>query len=420
MSDVRTTQPGGAANAGTTDEHTSASWQQRYADALLGVYGTPQRVLVRGDGAYVWDSDGRRYLDLLGGIATTALGHAHPTLVSAVTDQLSTLGHVSNFFATPPQVALAERLLGLARAPQGSRVFFANSGGEANEAAFKMARRTGRPRILALEGAFHGRSMGALALTHKPAYREPFAPLPGGVEHLPFGDVAALSAAMDDSVAALVVEPIQGEAGVRPLPEGYLAAARDVTAAHDALLVLDEVQTGIGRTGSWFAHSRHGIVPDVMTLAKGLGGGLPVGAVVAYGERAAHLLGRGQHGTTFGGNPVSAAAALATLHVIERDDLVGNVHEVGATLRGGVQGCGHPLVADVRGEGLLLGIALARPVAPEAAVAALDAGFIVNAVNPSTLRLAPPLVLTGDQARSFVAALPGVLDAAAATAGAGT
>lgn len=418
MSDARTTQPGSASSAVAADD-TNATWQQRYAESLLGVYGTPQRVLVRGEGAYVWDADGRRYLDLLGGIATTSLGHAHPTLVGAVTDQLSTLGHVSNFFATPPQVALAERLLGLSRAPQGSRVFFANSGGEANEAAFKMARRTGRPRILALEGAFHGRSMGALALTHKPAYREPFEPLPGGVEHLRFGDVAALSAAMDDSVAALVVEPIQGEAGVRPLPEGYLAAARDLTAAHGALLVLDEVQTGIGRTGSWFAHTRHGIVPDVMTLAKGLGGGLPIGAVVAYGERAAHLLGRGQHGTTFGGNPVSAAAALATLHVIERDGLLDNVNEVGTTLREGVLACRHPLVVGVRGEGLLLGIALARPIASEAAVAALDAGFVVNAVNASTLRLAPPLVLTGDQARSFVAALPGVLDGAAAAAGAG-
>jgi acetylornithine aminotransferase len=417
MSDVRTTPPAPASGGATTDG-TGAAWQRRYADALLGVYGTPQRVLVRGQGAYVWDADGRRYLDLLGGIATTALGHAHPTLLSAVTDQLSTLGHVSNFFATPPQVELAERLLGLTGAPQGSGVFFANSGGEANEAAFKMARRTGRPRILALEGAFHGRSMGALALTHKPAYREPFAPLPGGVEHLPFGDVDALRAAMDDTVAALVVEPIQGEAGVRPLPDGYLTAARELTSVHGALLVLDEVQTGIGRTGSWFAHSRHGIVPDVLTLAKGLGGGLPIGAAVAFGDRAAHLLGRGQHGTTFGGNPVSAAAALATLQVIERDHLLSHVQEVGATLRDGVQACGHPLVAGVRGEGLLLGIALARPIASEAASAALDAGFVVNAVNASTLRLAPPLVLTGDQARSFAAALPDVLDAAAADSGA--
>jgi acetylornithine/N-succinyldiaminopimelate aminotransferase len=407
---------------GTTERRGAGSgsvWQQRYADVMLGVYGTPQRVLVRGEGAYVWDADDRRYLDLLGGIATNVLGHAHPALVDAVTAQLSTLGHVSNFFATQPQIGLAERLLALLDAPSGSRVFFANSGGEANEAAFKMARRTGRRRVLALEGAFHGRSMGALALTHKPAYREPFAPLPGGVEHLPFGDVDALAAAMDESVAALFVEPIQGEAGVRPLPEGYLARARQLTAAHGALLVLDEVQTGIGRTGAWFAHSRHGVVPDVVTLAKGLGGGLPVGAVVALGNHAAELLGPGQHGTTFGGNPVSTAAALATLGVIERDGLLSNVREVGARVRDGVLATGHPLVAGVRGEGLLFGIALASPVAAAAALGALDAGFIVNAVNPSTLRLAPPLLLTGDQADTFVAALPQVLDAASSTAPAG-
>jgi len=401
--------PSGDLAAGGDSQH----WLNRYASALLGVYGMPQRVLVRGEGAYVWDADGRRYLDLLAGIATNALGHGHPTLVGAVTAQLSTLGHVSNFFATAPQVALAERLLALLAAPEGSRVFFANSGGEANEAAFKMARRTGRPRILALEGAFHGRSLGALALTHKAAYREPFEPLPGGVEHLPFGDVEALEAAVDGSVAALVLEPIQGEAGVRPLPEGYLARARELTAAHGALLVVDEVQTGIGRTGAWFAHRRHGVVPDVVTLAKGLGGGLPVGAAVALGTRAASLLGPGQHGTTFGGNPVSAAAALATLHVIERDDLLANVQDVGALLRERVLASGHPLVAGVQGEGLLLGIRLSQPLAARAAAAALEAGFIVNAVNPSTLRLAPPLLLTGDQAGSFTDALPSVLDAAA-------
>jgi acetylornithine aminotransferase len=393
---------------------SGSAWLDRYAGAMIGVYGTPQRVLVRGEGCYVWDSDGRRYLDLLGGIATNALGHAHPTLVASVTEQLSTLGHVSNFFATPPQIGLAERLLSLLDAPEGSRVFFANSGGEANEAAFKMARRTGRPRILALEGAFHGRSMGALAMTHKAAYREPFAPLPGGVEHLPFGDLAALEAAVDDSVAALVLEPIQGEAGVLPLPEGYLGRARELTAAHGALLVLDEVQTGMGRTGAWFAHRRHGIVPDVVTLAKGLGGGLPVGAAVALGARAAQLRGPGQHGTTFGGNPVSTAAALATIHVIERDDLLANVLQVGARLRADVLATGHPLLAGVQGEGLLLGIRLARPLAAHAARAALDAGFIVNAVNPGTLRLAPPLLLTGDQAATFSAALPAVLDAAEA------
>jgi acetylornithine/N-succinyldiaminopimelate aminotransferase len=388
-------------------------WLERYSASLMGTYGVPQRVLVRGEGPYVWDADGRRYLDLLGGIATNALGHAHPTLVGAVTAQLSTLGHVSNFFASVPQVALAERLLALLNAPAGSRVFFANSGAEANEAAFKMARRTGRPRILALEGAFHGRTLGALALTHKPAYREPFEPLPGGVEHLPFGDADALRQAVDENVAAVVLEPVQGEAGVRPLPDGYLALARELTTRHGALLVLDEVQTGIGRTGAWFAHTRHGVVPDVVTTAKGLGGGIPIGAVIGLGERAAGLLGLGQHGTTFGGNPVAAAAALATLHVIERDGLLENARTVGQRLRNGVLAIGSPLVTGVEGEGLLLGIRLAEPVAAAVTTAALDAGFVVNAVAPDVVRLAPPLILTADQADTFLAALPAVLAKAA-------
>jgi len=398
---------GGAALAGP-------QWMERYTASVMGTYGVPQRVLVRGEGAWVWDADGRRYLDLLGGIATNALGHAHPTLVGAVTAQLSTLGHVSNFFASVPQVALAERLLALLDAPAGSKVFFANSGAEANEAAFKMARRTGRPRILALEGAFHGRTLGALALTHKPAYREPFEPLPGGVEHLPFGDAEALRAAVDDQVAAVVLEPVQGEAGVRPLPPGYLALARELTTRHSALLVVDEVQTGIGRTGAWFAHTRSGVVPDVVTTAKGLGGGIPVGAVVALGERAAGLLGPGQHGTTFGGNPVAAAAALATLHVIERDGLLANARDVGQRLRDGVLAIGSPLVTGVEGEGLLLGIRLVRPVAADVTAAALEAGFVVNAVAPDVVRLAPPLVLTPEQADSFLAALPAVLATVAA------
>ncbi|WP_426566665.1 acetylornithine transaminase [Angustibacter sp. McL0619] len=383
-----------------------AEWVDRYSHAIMATYGTPQRALVRGEGAYVWDADGQRYLDLLGGIATNVLGHAHPTLVGAVSAQLSTLGHVSNFFASPPQVALAERLLELLHAPQGSRVFLSNSGAEANEGAFKVARRTGRPRVLALEGAFHGRTMGALALTHKPDYREPFEPLPGGVEHLPFGDLGALEAALDGEVAALFVEVIQGEAGVRPLPEGYLAAARELTTSVGALLVVDEVQTGVGRTGGWFAHTRHGVVPDVVTLAKGLGGGIPIGATVTLGERTSGLLVAGQHGTTFGGNPVATAAALATLHVIERDDLLANVREVGHRLAAGAPSAGAPLVTSVDGEGLLLGLRLARPRAKELAAAALEAGFIVNAVTSDTVRLAPPLVLSADQADSFLAALP--------------
>ncbi|MGN8246455.1 acetylornithine transaminase [Cellulomonas soli] len=397
-----------------------AEWTDRYTHALMDTFGAPQRVLVRGEGPYVWDADGRRYLDLLGGIAVNCLGHAHPTLTAAISAQLGTLGHVSNFFASPAQIALAERLLGLAGAPAGSRVFLTNSGTEANEAAFKLARRNGgadRPRILALEGAFHGRSMGALALTHKAAYREPFEPLPGGVEFLPFGDTDALRAAFADGtgaqVAALFVEPIQGEAGVRPLPPGYLALARELTAQHGALLILDEVQTGMGRTGTWLAHQHPslggGIVPDAVTLAKGLGGGFPVGALVAYGERTATLLHRGQHGTTFGGNPVAGAAALATIAVIERDGLLAHVTELGARLRGRIQGLHHPLVAQVRGEGLLIGVELARPVAARVAAEALAAGIIVNPCTPTTVRIAPPFVLTDDQAAVFVdflAALP--------------
>ncbi len=389
----------------------STDWLRRYTDSIMPTYGVPQRVLVRGEGAYVWDADGTRYLDLLAGIATNVLGHAHPTLTGAVSAQLATLGHVSNFFASGPQIALAERLLGLLAAPDGSRVFFANSGAEANEGAFKMARRTGRPRILALEGAFHGRTLGALALTHRPAYRDPFQPLPPGVEHLPFGDVDALRAAVDGAVAAVVLEPIQGEAGVRPLPEGYLAAAREVTTRHGALLVLDEVQSGIGRTGAWFAHTRHGVVPDVVTLAKGLGGGIPIGAVIALGHQAAGLLGAGQHGTTFGGNPVASAAALATLHVIERDGLLENARVVGARLRRGILAAGGSAVTGVTGEGLWLGVQFARPVAAQVTAAALEAGFIVNAVTPDVVRLAPPLILTGEQADTFVAALPALLAA---------
>ena len=342
----------------------------------------------------------------------TSLGHAHPTLTAAISAQLGTLGHVSNFFATPTQVALAERLLTLSEAPQGSRVFFTNSGTEAVEGMVKMTRRTGRTRILAQEGSFHGRTMGALALTHKAAYREPFEPLPGGVEFLPFGDVAALEAAMADDVAAIVLEPIQGEAGVRPLPPGFLARARELADAHGALLVLDEVQTGVGRTGAWFAFQHPqvggGVRPDVMTLAKGLGAGFPIGAVVGFGAAGA-LLGPGQHGTTFGGNPVAAAAGLATLGVIERDGLLAHVRELGARLTEALAAV--PVVTQVRGTGLLLGARLAAPAAARVADLALEAGFIVNPVTPDTLRLAPPLILTWDQVSGFVDLLAGLTPA---------
>lgn len=389
---------------------TNAEWTARYGRALMNTFGPPKAVLVRGEGPYVWDADGKRYLDLLGGIAVNVLGHAHPTLTAAISAQLGTLGQVSNFFASPPQVALAERLIALAGGGPASRVFFANSGTEANEAAFKMARRTGRTRMLALEGSFHGRTMGALALTSKAAYREPFEPLPGDVTFLPFGDTAALEAELTDDVAALVVEVVQGEAGVRPLPPGYLAHARRLADEAGALLVVDEVQTGAGRTGRWFGFQDPalggGVLPDVVTLAKGLGGGIPVGAVLALTERAAGLLGPGQHGTTFGGNPVATAAALATLGVIERDDLLANVREVSARLVRALADV--PLVVEVRAAGLLVAVELAGPVSAEVADRALAAGFIVNPVTPTALRLAPPLVVTWGQVATFVDFLAGL------------
>jgi acetylornithine aminotransferase len=383
----------------------------RYAGAVMGTYGTPQRTLVRGSGCWVWDDEGRRYLDLLAGIAVNALGHGHPALVDAVTTQLRTLGHVSNFFATVPQVALAERLGALLDAPQEHRVFFANSGAEANEAAFKLARRTGRPRVVAAVGGFHGRTMGALALTGKAAIRTPFEPLPGEVVHVPYGDVAALVGAVDASCAAVVLEPVQGEGGVVPAPAGYLQAAREATTAHGALLVLDEVQSGVGRTGRWFAHQHDGVTPDVVTLAKGLGGGIPIGACIALGA-ATDLLGPGDHGSTFGGNPVAAAAALAVLDTLQRDDLLTAATRLGERLHAGGLATAHPLLLDVRGRGLLRALVLAEPVAGRFAAAALDAGFVTNAVTADAVRLTPPLVLDEAQADLFLAALPGLLDTA--------
>jgi acetylornithine/N-succinyldiaminopimelate aminotransferase len=384
----------------------------RYDATLMRTYGAPQRVLVRGAGCHVWDADGRRYLDLLGGIAVNALGHAHPKVVEAVTTQLTTLGHVSNFFATPPQIAVAERLLSLLGASTG-RVFLTNSGTEANEAALKATRRTGRTKVVAAEGAFHGRSMGALALTWKPAYREPFEPLPGEVVFVDFGDADALAAAVDDRTAAVVLEPIQGESGIIVPPAGYLAKAREITKRAGALLWIDEIQTGIGRTGAWFAHAESGIVPDLVTVAKGLGAGFPIGACIGIGD-AGDLLGPGDHGTTFGGNPVAAAAALATIDVITDDGLLERTMVAGEHLAARIGT--DPGVDHVRGRGLLRGIALAAPAvpadpAPAVAKAALDAGFIVNAPNPHTLRLAPPLLVGLDQLDTFVDALPELLDA---------
>ncbi|UKF00684.1 acetylornithine transaminase [Paenarthrobacter nicotinovorans] len=400
-----------------TGVSNGADWLARYSSSLMGVFGTPQRVLVRGAGRLVWDADGKEYLDLLGGIAVNALGHAHPFVTSVISSQLATLGHVSNFFTSPTQIALAEKLLSLSKAPAGSKVFFANSGTEANEAAFKLARRNNadgkRTKIIALEGAFHGRTMGALALTAKEAYRAPFEPLPGGVVHIPFNDIDALRAAVDDSTAAVFLEPIQGEAGVRPLSTEYLRAAREATSAAGALLILDEVQTGIGRTGKWLASEDAGIVPDAVTLAKGLGGGFPVGALVTFGSTTSALLTAGQHGTTFGGNPVATAAALATLHAIESQGVLQNVLAVGAHLRDGL--AAHEAVTEVRGEGLLIGFDVDADVAPAMVTAALDAGFIINSPGPRTIRLAPPLILTIEQADRFLTALPALISTAKAT-----
>lgn len=381
----------------------------RWRAVMMDTYGTPPLALVRGEGSTVWDESGLAYTDFTGGIAVNTLGHAHPAVVGAVQEQIARLGHVSNLFISGPPVALAERLLELLGRP--GRVFFANSGAEAAEAAFKIARRTGRPHLVATEGGFHGRTMGALALTGQPAKREPFLPLPAEVTHVPFGDVAALRAAVTERTAAVFLEPVQGEAGVIPAPEGYLRAAREITRATGTLLVLDEVQTGIGRTGHWFAHQAEpGIDPDVVTLAKGLGGGLPIGAAVAFGP-AADLLTPGQHGTTFGGNPMACAAGLAVLETIASQDLLAHVVRTGKLLHSGIEALGHPLVREVRGAGLLLGVVLTEPVAARVQRAAQDAGFLVNAAGPATVRLAPALTVTQEQAEALVAALPGILDA---------
>lgn len=385
-------------------------WQERYTSHLMNNFGLPRLELVRGEGAQVWDSDGKAYVDFLGGIAVNALGHAHPRLIEAVTMQLGTLGHVSNFFTSEPQIQLAERLLGLFG--RDGKVFFSNSGTEANEAALKITRRTGRTHLVAAEGGFHGRTMGALALTAKAAYREPFEPLPGEVGFVPFGDLTALEAAVGPRTAAVVLEPIQGEAGVNVAPDGYLAGVEAAVRRNGALLWLDEIQTGIGRTGSWLAHTLPwggGVAPDLVTLAKGLGGGLPIGATLAFGD-AADLFQPGQHGTTFGGNPVACAAALAVLDVIADEGLLERAQTVGARLREGL--AADARVTEVRGEGLLIGLELSAPKSVEVAAAALEAGFIVNNPTPTRIRLAPPLVVTDGQVDAFLTSWPTILDKA--------
>ncbi|MFH8499382.1 acetylornithine transaminase [Streptomyces coeruleorubidus] len=391
-----------------SNQELTARWQ----GALMNNYGTPRLPLVRGEGTKLWDADGKQYLDFVGGIAVNALGHAHPAVVEAVSRQIASLGHVSNLFVAEPPVALAERLLQLFG--RDGKVYFCNSGAEANEGAFKIGRLTGRTHMVATQGGFHGRTMGALALTGQPGKREPFLPMPGDVTHVPYGDAQALAAAVTDETALVVIEPVQGENGVVVPPAGYLKAARAITAATGALLVLDEVQTGVGRTGHWFEYQAHeGVLPDVVTLAKGLGGGLPLGATVAFG-RAAELLQPGHHGTTFGGNPVACAAGLAVLDTIENEGLLQNVKRQSEKLRDGIEGLGHELIDFVRGAGLLLGIVLTEPLAPQVQQAAQDAGLLVNAPAPDVVRLMPPLNIGDDEVDAFLRALPGVLDASAA------
>ncbi|MBX9470525.1 MAG: acetylornithine transaminase [Chryseoglobus sp.] len=375
---------------------------------------SPMAVLDHGRGALVWDVDGTEYLDFLAGIAVNALGHAHPVVVEAIAAQAARAMHVSNYFTTPQAVAFAERLVRLTGFGETGRVYPANSGAEAIEAAVKLARRTGRPRILAFEGGFHGRTMGALALTGKAALREPFEPGLPGVEHLPT-DLAALEAALGDDVAAVVLEPIKGEAGVVPLPPEFLLEARRLTRGHGALLIVDEIQTGAGRTGDWFAF-QHDLtdaddLPDAVVLAKGIGGGVPIGALVTRGA-ASDLFTLGQHGSTFGGNPLATGVADAVLTEIERADLVSNAARRGDQLRQGILALGSPLVAEVRGRGLLLGVGLTAAVAPRVVAEALHRGLIINAANDESIRLAPPLIIGDAEIDRFLGLFATALSAA--------
>jgi len=386
--------------------------RERFEAALMPNYGTPPLALVRGEGCTVWDADGRAYLDLVAGIAVSSLGHAHPAIVAAVTRQVATLVHASNLYLHETEIELAERLLVLLGAD--GRVFFCNSGAEANEAAVKLVRRhagPGRTHVVAAENSFHGRTMGALALTGKASIREPFGPFGIDVRFVPYGDADALRAAVTSETAAVFLEPTLGEGGVVPPPAGYLAAAREACDATGAVLVLDEVQSGIGRTGAWFAHQHEGVRPDVITLAKGLGGGLPIGACIGLGSLGAAFA-KGDHGSTFGGNPVACAAALAVLQTIESDGLLDHVAKVGERLAHGIGAVEHPLLSGVRGRGLWLAMQLTRPVAGGVETAARAAGFLVNAVQPDAVRLAPPLILGAEQADEFLSALPALLEEA--------
>ncbi|MEU7304788.1 acetylornithine transaminase [Streptomyces sp. NPDC007206] len=391
----------------------NAALTRRWQGVMMDNFGTPRLPLVEGRGTRVWDAEGNEYLDFLGGIAVNALGHAHPAVVRAVSEQVACLGHVSNLFIAEPTVRLAERLLHLAG--RRGRVYFSNSGAEANEAAFKIGRLTGRPHMVSATGGFHGRTMGALALTGQPAKQRPFLPLPGEVSHVPYGDVEALRAAVTPRTALLVLEPVQGENGVVVPPPGYLRAAREITAATGTLLVLDEIQTGIGRTGRWFAAEAEGVEADVVTLAKGLGGGLPIGATLAFGP-AAELFTPGAHGSTFSGNPVVCAAALAVLDTIEQAGLLAHVTSAGRRLRRGLEALAHPLVRDVRGAGLLVGVVLEGDLAARLQQAAQDHGLLVNAVTPDVIRLAPPLTVSDREVDTFLDRFRAALSTTAAGA----
>lgn len=407
-----------SSDSGTSNESLAA-----LADAhLMRNYGTAPIALVRGQGCTVWDADGASYLDLLAGIAVSSIGHAHPRLHDAVSAQMRLLTHASNLYHTEPALLLAKRLVGLAGLD--GRAFFANSGAEAVEAALKLALKRGRAidpaktGFVSNDGSFHGRTSGALSVTGQPAKRAPFGQLLAGVTFTPYGDIDALRAAVSRQTAAIIIEPIQGEYGVVMPPAGYLAAARELATEHDALLILDEVQTGIGRTGTWFRWQAEGVRPDVMTLAKGLAGGLPIGVCIGFGA-AADVLTAGDHGSTFGGNPVVCAAALAVLDVITEDGLLDGAKAAGERLADGITGS-HEQIDSVRGAGLLRGVVLKSPIAKEFEAAARQAGFLVHAARPEVVRLAPPLIITNDEIDRFVATVPGLLDtAAAATTAAG-
>jgi len=385
---------------------TNKKMINRWSSVVQNNYGTPSIALVRGKGIIVTDADGKQYLDFLGGIATSILGHAHPAIVKAVTKQVSTLSHVSNFYAHPNAVQLAEKLTAMT-GDTNAKVFFCQSGAEANEAALKLSRRTGKVRVVAAQGAFHGRTMGALSLTGQPSKREPFLPLIKGVKHVPYGDIEAMRKAVTKKTAMVIIEPIMGEAGVIVPPPDYLQQLRNLCDEKGALLVIDAVQTGMGRTGDWFGYEYSGITPDVITLAKGLGGGLPLGAMIALGK-AAELFQPGDHGSTFGGNPVTTAAGLAAINFIETQKILAKVEKQGAELMQELALV--PGVSEVRGAGLLLGIELTTAKASDIATALRDAGVLVNAANATTIRIAPALIVSDAQIKKFISIFKKVMN----------